>query len=309
VRTENAQNPSVAKWVHVSCAKWQGLNYLDPENPECVESVHELKSFFLSKGIFCLLCKGTKGAYHKCAVKRCQRYMHLSCARSLGTCSVIHGKTTEGKLDAPNAWTLKCPKHSNVKVHSIPKRSLSIEQLVEAARHFPPDPLASRLIVKERCKLTLEKANKPPPYSHIKSLRYDKVLRPKPKAPSGESCQCYRDQKSTSCDESCINRIMGEECVGSMMSTKNEEKYWNCDIGVECGNRMISRNQSARVAVKRQADMGFGLYALDVVKCGKAIVSNSFLDWCFFHVKCVILIRFFFTIVQYFRMPCTRVCG
>jgi len=141
VRTENTQNPSVAKWVHVVCAKWQGLNYLDPEHPECVESVHEMKFYFRTMGISCFLCKGMRGAYHQCTVENCKRYMHMSCARSLGTCSVIHGETAEGMLDVADAWKLKCPEHSEVDIADIPEGSLSLEQLVEASNHFPPDPL------------------------------------------------------------------------------------------------------------------------------------------------------------------------
>jgi len=74
VRTEDKQHPSVAKWVHVMCAKWHSLNYLDTERQECVESVDELKTYFNDMGISCFLCEGMRGAFHQCSHEKCQRF-------------------------------------------------------------------------------------------------------------------------------------------------------------------------------------------------------------------------------------------
>ncbi len=143
--TKKAQNTEcleVAKWVHVVSAKWQGFKYLDTTNPDFVESVLDKKYHFRTMGISCFLCKGMRGAYHKCDTENCQRYMHMTCARSAGLCSVVHGNTADEQLHSADAWTLKYPEHSGISTKDIPVGSLTVEELVESAIHFPSDPLS-----------------------------------------------------------------------------------------------------------------------------------------------------------------------
>jgi hypothetical protein len=89
--------------------------------------------------------------------------MHLTCASSIGSCSVVHGETAEGLLDSANAWKLKCPEHSGIAICDIPEGLLTVEELVASSKHFPsyalppppkPSPKSySRLQLKEREKL------------------------------------------------------------------------------------------------------------------------------------------------------------
>lgn len=55
----------------------------------------------------------------------------------------------------------------------------------------------------------------------------------------------------------------------SKSSIGEKHKYWNCEVGIDCGNRMLGRKQAARCKVKRQVGKGFGLITLEGVKRGK----------------------------------------
>ncbi|KAL7541970.1 hypothetical protein ACHAXR_012696 [Thalassiosira sp. AJA248-18] len=134
-----------AKWVHVGCAKWQGMNYVDIELKNKIEDLTVLKTHFKIQGSICTLCKSGIGALHKCRDEECEEWMHLTCARLLGKCSVQHGENCEGfydpeTLDNP-PWSLACPKHSEVDPESIREGSLSTEQLVAIAESYPPEPV------------------------------------------------------------------------------------------------------------------------------------------------------------------------
>jgi len=132
-------------WVHTVCAKWHGMNYVDIELKDRVEDLTLLKDYFKSLSVKCYLCQSGIGALHKCRQENCDKYLHLTCARSVGTCSVQHGEGLEGIFDITSLehqpWTLACPEHSDVDPESIPENSISTDQLVSIAKSYPPEPL------------------------------------------------------------------------------------------------------------------------------------------------------------------------
>jgi hypothetical protein len=77
---------------------------------------------------------------NKCSFDGCDKWVHVTCARSVGTCEVIHGEDVRGAVSV-NPWTLKCPDHSDVKQEEIPKGAASIKSLVQLAKEFPPEPV------------------------------------------------------------------------------------------------------------------------------------------------------------------------
>lgn len=132
------------RWVHVSCAKWIGLNYIDVEKKDMIEDVAPLKQDYRNLGITCVLCKSGIGGMIECRVKGCGKWLHLTCARCVGTCSVQHGENCEG-LYPPDAipfpaWSLACIEHSEVDPESIRKNSITVEQLRAIAKSYPPEP-------------------------------------------------------------------------------------------------------------------------------------------------------------------------
>jgi hypothetical protein len=142
---ESNEKPRKAKWVHVSCAKWHGMNYVDIELKDKIEDVSGLKDWFKAAGHQCCLCESSIGAMHQCRQEGCGKWLHLTCGRSIGTCSVQHGENCFGfydetKLNTP-PWTLACPKHSDVDTESIRDDSLTLEQLVTIAKSYPPEPV------------------------------------------------------------------------------------------------------------------------------------------------------------------------
>jgi hypothetical protein len=82
---------------------------------------------------------------HQCRHEGCGAWLHLTCGRSIGTCSVQHGENCFGFYDETKLknppWTLACPKHSEVDPESIREDSLTIEQLVTIAKSYPPEPV------------------------------------------------------------------------------------------------------------------------------------------------------------------------
>ena len=138
-----AETSSAARWVHMTCAKWQGLDFIEKGKADLVEDVSLLKEHFLRLGTTCAICKGRRGAYNKCRHDGCDQWMHVSCARASGVCEVIHGEDVEGPV-ADNPWTLSCPDHSEV---TLPedgekvKHIIPIELLIKAANEFPPEPI------------------------------------------------------------------------------------------------------------------------------------------------------------------------
>ena len=129
-----------SKWVHVVCAKWHGLNFVDPESNGVVEDVRELKWSFVREGLRCFLCDGNRGAFNQCRAEGCKRWMHVTCARALGTCQVVHGENCFGPVGL-NPWTLLCPEHSGIPEEEVPENSTTIEELVATAKQFPPETL------------------------------------------------------------------------------------------------------------------------------------------------------------------------
>lgn len=145
---------SKARWVHVGCAKWQGMNYVDDEK-NIIEDLTELKQFFKAQGISCSLCKGTMGALHQCREEGCEKWFHLTCARSFGKCSVQHGENCEGYHDPETLsnppWTLGCPSHSEIDPDAVQEGilpSLTTEQLMAIAESYPPEPVPPKSFTK-----------------------------------------------------------------------------------------------------------------------------------------------------------------
>ena len=142
---EPCDKPKKAKWVHVSCAKWHGMNYVDFTTKDKIEDLSGLKSWFKGSGHKCCLCDSGVGAMHQCRHEGCNEWLHLTCGRSIGTCSVQHGENCFGFYDETKLkyppWTLACPKHSEVDPESIREDSLTVDQLVTIAKSYPPEPV------------------------------------------------------------------------------------------------------------------------------------------------------------------------
>ena len=127
------------KWVHVVCAKWQGLNFVNPKKHDLVEDFTDLWAAFRLKHIKCDLCQGDRGCMIQCHKQGCESWMHLLCARSSGLCEVNHGEDCNG--DVPdNPWTLLCQRHSNIKTENVPIDAIPVRKLIEMAKEFPPEP-------------------------------------------------------------------------------------------------------------------------------------------------------------------------
>ena len=148
VQTETAADSlQKPRWVHVGCAKWSGLDYVDFEKRDMIEDVAPLKAEYQSLGITCALCKSGIGAMHQCRVEGCNKWLHLTCARCVGSCSVQHGENCDGPYGYPvdsipyRAWSLACLEHSDVDPESIRKNSITVEQLVAIAKSYPPEPV------------------------------------------------------------------------------------------------------------------------------------------------------------------------
>jgi len=135
--------------------------------PDILEDVTELKYSFRRLGIKCSLCLGERGGMNQCRHNGCQNWIHVTCARSVGTCEVIHGEDALGPV-AENPWSLMCPEHSKIKPQDVPKGALSVESLIETAKEFPPEPPPPLLPIKpkpfntatgeERTRLLMNKA-------------------------------------------------------------------------------------------------------------------------------------------------------
>jgi hypothetical protein len=143
IRTEspkNAPEKIPTKWVHMACAKWQGLNFVEKSNPECVEDVSSLKIYFRRLDYACDICQGKRGAYHECYYEGCNKWMHMSCAMACGMCEVNYGEDVEGEA-TEKPWTLMCSEHSAVDKKESETKPVSIEELICAAKEFPEEPM------------------------------------------------------------------------------------------------------------------------------------------------------------------------
>jgi len=137
------KEPPESKWVHFLCAKWQGLSivegvYVGGELVFMVEDVQPIKDHFRLNETKCYLCKGMRGAYNQCRHEGCERYIHVTCARSSGICEVNHGDDHIGPVDSSNIWTLCCPEHSTFSEdRTMPSNKVPREDLVALAKSFP----------------------------------------------------------------------------------------------------------------------------------------------------------------------------
>mmetsp|Transcript_8747 Transcript_8747/g.13417 ORF Transcript_8747/g.13417 Transcript_8747/m.13417 type:complete len:850 (+) Transcript_8747:51-2600(+) len=136
----NNNGKNVSHWVHVICAKWQGLGFI-PGSKQVIENVTELKENFrrVLPKVSCMLCLGNRGAFNQCPEPGCNKWLHVTCARAAGTCKVVHGENCHGPVET-DGWTLWCPEHSNIPEDEIPEGSTPIDQLIRAAEEFPPEP-------------------------------------------------------------------------------------------------------------------------------------------------------------------------
>jgi len=135
--SDREEDRSFGRWIHAVCAKWQGLNFVRP--PDLLEDVTEYKYSFRRLNIQCSLCLGERGAMNQCRQSGCNSWLHVTCARAVGTCEVTHGEDHRGPV-TENPWTLLCPEHSRIKKADIPNDAISVESLIEAAKKFPPEP-------------------------------------------------------------------------------------------------------------------------------------------------------------------------
>ena len=126
------------KFVHVLCAKWQGLNHIG-NNKELVEDVTNIRREFRRHHVKCDLCLGERGGMNKCmANNSCKKWFHVTCARAVGTMRVIHGENCHGDVEE-KAWNLFCPEHSGIATGDIPDNAVLVETLIQKAKEFPPE--------------------------------------------------------------------------------------------------------------------------------------------------------------------------
>ena len=139
-----SDDSSVTKWVHMTCAKWQGLNMVNLPDASLLEDVTPLKQYFRRDNISCCICKGMRGAYHTCRSDGCGNHCHITCARESGLCKVVHGDSVDGAVP-DNPWTLLCPDHSQID-NEDEKNWTRVEEMIRAAKEFPVDPMPPPLI-------------------------------------------------------------------------------------------------------------------------------------------------------------------
>jgi len=133
-----------AKWIHMTCAKWHGLDFVSKGDASLVEDVTQLKTYYRRLNRPCSICKGIRGAYVKCRHDGCDEICHITCAIESGICEVIHGEDVEGNPILSNPWSILCPKHS--KIEKKPENLKCVEELVSAAKEFPLEPMPPPLI-------------------------------------------------------------------------------------------------------------------------------------------------------------------
>lgn len=106
----------------------------------------------------------------------------------------------------------------------------------------------------------------PPMYKHIQSNQYDPINRPQKVSSSGlEICECVGF-----CGDDCLNRSLYVECYGE---GPNSKKQSNCNVGLDCGNRLFTQRKFAKCKLKREEGRGWGLTVLENVKRGELIIE------------------------------------
>ena len=224
--SETTQPP--AKWVHMVCAKWQGLNFVD-ESQEVVEDVTELKTYFRRMEVKCEICRGQRGAYNKCRFEGCDKWLHISCARDSGLCEVVHGEDVQGKIEH-NPWTLLCQEHTELPpIKGVEDREfVSVDLLVEEAKALPPEPTPPPMHVERRPfnKLTGEERNILLQEPDYEKEVLDELMKRKLSGARCEVCD--------TCDETGFNSMRcvsckGIVCVSCRVPTNDEvEQNYKC---------------------------------------------------------------------------------
>lgn len=130
---------AVDRFVHVVCAKWMGLDYVDERRSEQIEDVTSTKAEFRRHGIKCELCLGERGGMNQCSSNGCTKFYHVTCGRAVGNMTVIHGENCLGPVE-DKPWKLFCPDHSDLKINRKPANVMTKESLIRAAQSFPPEP-------------------------------------------------------------------------------------------------------------------------------------------------------------------------
>jgi PHD-zinc-finger like domain/PHD-finger len=130
---------SEPRWVHVVCAKWSGLEYVDREKWESIEDVTQMKINFRRLRIKCELCLGERGAMVKCTgAGLCKKWFHVTCARASGKMKVTHGENCNGGI-GQGGWTLSCAVHTNIEIEQ--KNIIPVETMIKFAKELPPEPV------------------------------------------------------------------------------------------------------------------------------------------------------------------------
>ena len=229
VKASPSKPKSKGRWVHAICAKWQGLEFVDKKRCELVEDVTELKASFRKQGIRCELCLGERGSMIKCRHADCDRWMHVTCARAVGTCQVFHGEDCHG--DVPDdPWTLLCPEHSIIDPEDEkPKNTLSIEQLIELAKALPPEPIPEppRKVVE---KIPFNKATREEQEDLFRDPEYERALIRELTLNRSVGCRCeicdlvWESPKDfVRCNQ--CREVVCRECV---LDTDNVSEYGKC---------------------------------------------------------------------------------
>jgi hypothetical protein len=130
---------SEIRWVHVVCAKWSGLEYVDREKWEAIEDVTQIKINFRRLRIKCDLCLGERGAMIRCTGSvQCKKWFHVTCARASGSMKVTHGENCHGSI-GEGGWTLSCATHTHIEIEQ--KNLIPVETMIKYASELPPEPL------------------------------------------------------------------------------------------------------------------------------------------------------------------------
>jgi len=244
------RNKDSVRWVHATCAKWQGFNYVEGTDREIIEDVTEVKSYFLKLGVKCILCKGARGTYNKCNVKDCNNWMHITCARSSGICSIAYGENHVGIVESDEAWTLRCPEHSKFDDDYVLTGNLTIEQLEAAAKAFhneiiikvPPRPF-HKMNVKERRK-------------HLSDPDYEaefleKLMGMKDGARC-EVCNTHTPEEISGSDKNILKRCSGCQALAHMSCLYGKE--WTTVKGDDGAKMLYCFSCSYTMSHKSSAD-------------------------------------------------------
>ncbi|CAK4146285.1 unnamed protein product [Aphanomyces euteiches] len=257
---------------------------------------------------------GTVGeAVVKCSMEDCGKYYHLECVllhpRTFvntknktfrcprHACSNCHAlKGSEGFMRCLHCSTayhpkcippscnynnvaMVCGKHRTAKLPSIPDFYGPNKIVFDGTFKFPELFLPKEAPSEEKPAapfhfrlpmVLIDESNaKPPRYQKIKRNQYDKYNRPKVDLSDLPRCQCKEK-----CDDECINRISFVECIGGLRPDGKEEKYSNCPVGANCGNRALQENKVPKTQIfKTLNGRGFGLKVVEPVKAGQLVIE------------------------------------